>query len=382
MSIYEILVTFECMKMRLFFILLWFFQGKLFSQGYLLENKTRLSDTLSESSGLIQIDGKFFTHGDSGDEPIVYEIDTLTGCINSMYKVPGATNIDWEEITRDDSFVYIGDFGNNAGNRKNLVVYKLRIQDLLNRDTAALVGKIGFSYANQTDFSNKTFQTNFDAEAMIATDSGLYIFTKNWGNFKTYVYKCPKETGAYSIRLVDSFNIGGLTTGASYLKNTDQLILCGYTFNAPFVLICDSFLKNGFFRKVKRQSFDELGNIQIEAIAHLDANRVFLTSEKLNQNSTLHELTYQSNLNNGSILLYDSIRFSIYVKENKLTWDPKFKISEAHLYHLNGQELLVRKNNALFFNELNIIGLNEGVYLFSAIDIDGKAVQLKFLLSR
>lgn len=381
MSIYEILVTFECMKMRLFFILLWFFQGKLFSQGYLLENKTRLSDTLSESSGLIQIDGKFFTHGDSGDEPIVYEIDTLTGCINSMYKVPGATNIDWEEITRDDSFVYIGDFGNNTGNRKNLVVYKLRIQDLLNRDKAALVGKIGFSYANQTDFSNKTYQTNFDAEAMIAADSGLYFFTKNWGNFKTYVYRCPKEIGNYSIQLIDSFNIGGLTTGASYLKGADQLILCGYTFNAPFVLVCDSFFRKGFFKKFVKQEFDQLGNIQIEAVAHLNF-RVFLTSEKLNQNASLFELKVRENVNNHTFLHPGTIQFSIDYNDNRLKWDAKYKIYEANVLNLNGQKLVAEKSVNSWFNNLNIMDLKDGVYVFSGIDIFGNTAQFKFVLNR
>ncbi len=368
------------MKTRLTFLFIWLLHWSLYSQTYSLENKTRLSDTLSESSGLIQVNGKFFTHGDSGDEPNIYEIDTFSGCIKSIYKVPGATNIDWEEITYNDSFVFIGDFGNNAGNRKNLVIYKLKIVDLLNLDTMAKVGEIAFSYANQTDFSNKTYQTNFDAEAMIATDSGLFIFTKNWGNFKTYVYRCPKEKGNYSIRLVDSFNVGGLTTGASYLKGADQLVLCGYTFNAPFVLVCDSFFNKGFFKKVKKQEFDQMGNIQIEAVAHLNS-RVFLTSEKLNQNATLFELKSKENVNNRIILPSRSMQFSIDYFANRLKWDAKYQIKEARLLDINGQELLNEGGIDLFSNNMDISGLKDGVYVFCGVDIYGKATQFKFVLN-
>src|SRR6056297_4303255 len=79
-----------------------------------------LNDAMSESSGLINIQGRFITHNDSGGESILYEIDTLSGEIARMVTVIGTENTDWEDLASDDTYIYIGDFGNNAGNRTDL----------------------------------------------------------------------------------------------------------------------------------------------------------------------------------------------------------------------------------------------------------------------
>ena len=41
-------------------------------------------------------------------------------------KIDNAKNDDWEELAEDDEFIYIGDFGNNNGKRKNLCIYIIR----------------------------------------------------------------------------------------------------------------------------------------------------------------------------------------------------------------------------------------------------------------
>ena len=33
-------------------------------------------------------------------------------------------NTDWEEISQDKDFIYIGDIGNNSGNRDDLKIYR------------------------------------------------------------------------------------------------------------------------------------------------------------------------------------------------------------------------------------------------------------------
>ena len=79
--------------------------------------KHELPAEVIETSGLLFLNGKLITHNDSGDDSNLYEIDTITGNITRTVSVSNATNIDWEDIAQDDTYIYIGDFGNNNGTR-------------------------------------------------------------------------------------------------------------------------------------------------------------------------------------------------------------------------------------------------------------------------
>ena len=61
--------------------------------------------------------------------------------------------------------------------------------------------------------SNK--ETNFDAEAVVSIGNNLFLFTKNWGDLKTSVYKVPKEKGVYKLKTIGSYHINGLVAGAT-----------------------------------------------------------------------------------------------------------------------------------------------------------------------
>jgi len=75
------------------------------------------------------------------------------------------------------NYIYIGDFGNNAGTRTDLKVYRVDISDYFTNDTVN-AEIIHFTYADQTNFSNQIYAHNFDAEALISIGDSLYIFTK------------------------------------------------------------------------------------------------------------------------------------------------------------------------------------------------------------
>ncbi len=77
------------------------------------QSSDNLETTLVETSGLIYWKDKLWTHNDNTDINL-YALDTLTGEILSKYELTGASNKDWEEISQDDEFIYVGDFGNNA----------------------------------------------------------------------------------------------------------------------------------------------------------------------------------------------------------------------------------------------------------------------------
>ena len=180
-----------------------------------------LSSKINETSGLINFNGKLITHNDSGSEPILYEIDVTTGDINREVKISNVDAVDIEDITQDDNFIYVCDIGNNSNERKDQAIYKISKNDYLNKSevTAEI---ISINYKEQTDYTKSDKATNFDAEAVVIIGNELVLFTKNWGDNKTSVYKIPIEKGSYEITAVDTYNIGGLITGADYNKSNNK----------------------------------------------------------------------------------------------------------------------------------------------------------------
>ena len=137
----------------------------------------KLDDVVNESSGLIYLDERIITHNDSGGEAALYEIDEDTGQVTRKVTIINASNRDWEDIDRDESFIYIGDFGNNNGTRRDLKIYKINQSDYLDADDQANAEVIEFSYEDQTDFTSSPMDTNFDAEGLISYGDFLYVFT-------------------------------------------------------------------------------------------------------------------------------------------------------------------------------------------------------------
>ena len=159
-----------------------------------------LQDSLIETSGLILLNDRLITHNDSGGEPALFEIDSVSGGISRKVIIDNAPNLDWEDLCYDDTYVYVADFGNNSGSITNLRVYRVLISDSLSTSNDTIsADTIHFDYADQTDFTPTTLATNYDAEVLIAWNDSLYIFTKNWGNQWTNIYALPKTPGNYSL---------------------------------------------------------------------------------------------------------------------------------------------------------------------------------------
>ena len=268
----------------------------IFSFSQTLENVTDLNETVKETSGLIYLNQKFITHNDSGGKPALYEIDTISGMVTRKVIVSNAKNKDWEAICKDSEYIYIGDFGNNKGSREKLRIYRLLIADYLDtpNDTVS-VDTINFNYSEQTDFTSRSHKHNFDAEALIAYEDSLYLFTKNWLNFKTNIYAIPKTPGNYEITSRDSIDIGGLITGADYNPLTNTIVLSGYT-DVPFVVKIEKFPNNVFSGgKITRRSLGFTGSFQTESIASIDSSHYFITAEKDSTNPpTLYSLDIDS----------------------------------------------------------------------------------------
>lgn len=242
-----------------------------------------LNSQISESSGLELVDGRLLSILDSGNENIVYEIDTLNGQILREVFIGNAVNTDWESITVDDTYIYIGDFGNNNGTRQDLKIYKIPISEYLESESTQTAEVISFNYADQTSFASSPFTTNFDAEAFCSYGDSLILFSKNWGNQYSKVYKISKEPGNYSVTYLDSINAEGLVSGCHCDEENGIIHLIGYnTSLAPFVGRLTNFtpeqITDGNFER-QALSTPVGQSSQIEGIAHSFGSKFFVTSE-------------------------------------------------------------------------------------------------------
>ena len=200
-----------------------------FGQNFSLE--TELNSSVNETSGLLFLDDRIITHNDSGGDNDLYEIDVTSGNILRTVTISNASNADWEDLSADDTYIYVADFGNNSGNRTDLKVYHILQSDLPNSESVT-AEVINFSYSDQTDFTPNPgpfFSTNFDAEALIHFNNHLYIFTKQWSNENSSVYLLPKTPGTYSLDPVDSIKAEGLITGGTANSSDNKILLTAYT---------------------------------------------------------------------------------------------------------------------------------------------------------
>ena len=212
-----------------------------------------LAGNLLETSGLIAWNNYIWTHNDS-DDLNIYKLDTLNGNIIQSIPLSGVTNTDWEEISQDHDFVYVGDFGNNqSGNRTDLKILRIDKNSIL--AGSPLIEIINFSYSNQTSFTSAgSNNTDFDCEAFIVSADSIFLFTKQWISQKTSVYSLPKTPGSHIANLKSTFDVQGLITGATYLETKKLIVLSGYTKELqPFVELLYDFDGYSFFSGNKRK---------------------------------------------------------------------------------------------------------------------------------
>lgn len=278
-----------------------------------------LDAIISETSGLIFWNNQLFTHNDSEDTTL-YVLDPTNGNILDVHPIPNVENKDWEAISQDGNFIYIGNFGNNeAGNRTDLKIYRIDKVGLLNG--APQVEIIGFAYEDQTDFSEKADNaTDFDCEAFIVSEDSIYLFTKQWITNKSAIYSIPKAPGNYQARFRGLLDTNGMVTGATYLENEGLVVLCGYSNSLqPFLFLLYDFEEHDFLSGNKRKLDVALPFHQIEGIATKDGKKYYLTNEHFKQGSAIE--TFQQ------LHLIDLSEYLGVYLSNKTFKKPKSELS-------------------------------------------------------
>jgi len=246
-----------------------------FSYSQKITKDISLSKTIDETSGLEIVDDQFITHNDSGGDPKLYYLDKK-GKIVFERTLEGVKNNDWEDITKDDEFLYVANMGNNFDTRKNLSIVKIPIQKSSNEN----VEVINFSYPEQEKFNTAYSQSQYDAEALISIDDYLIILTKNKLKKITEIYALPKIAGKYEAKKIGSLNTQSIITGGDYDPNTKLLALTGtLIFNEYYILKIENFdLESKKDYKIDMYEIP-IGKTQVEAIKIVDSKTFWITSE-------------------------------------------------------------------------------------------------------
>lgn len=230
---------------------------------------------VNENSGLeTTAENKLWTHNDSGGEAKIYQV-TGEGKLLDSLEVRGATNVDWEDITQDDKGnLYLGDFGNNRQNRKDLTIYKV---------SGSKAERITFRYANQTAFPANP--PKFDCEAMFWYQDSLYVFTKNYTkkNHVTQLYALPDKAGDYEISPKGSWIIKTMVTAADVSPDGNEFALLTYGKVLVFRI------RNGKIDFSSPKTCFKTHRKQTEALVYLDEKTLIFGNEQ----QKIYRLSYE-----------------------------------------------------------------------------------------
>ena len=201
-----------------------------------LTHITILPSKLNENSGIaFYSESNVWFIEDNGNSDNLYKIN-FKGNFTQQFDVKNVKNHDWEDLTNDKKGnLYIGDFGNNANNRKNLVIYKLPNPEIEKGDKIN-AEKIKFYYSHQKQFPPKKRNLFYDAEAFFHHNEHLYIFTKNRSDpftGETHIYKISDKKGDYEAEFIGKLQLGldrntCQVTSADISPDGTKVVLLGY----------------------------------------------------------------------------------------------------------------------------------------------------------
>jgi len=238
-----------------------------------------LPDEMRETSGLEWACGKIITFNDSGGDPVLYSFDPHTPYTYQTHFVKNAVNIDWEDIAYGNNRIFIADVGNNYGIRDTLTIYCLR-PGTLDSDTLIADTVLIFSFKDKSPGFVEMRQNAFDCEALAWIGDSLWIFTKNWLDHTTSVYRLSPNASRYSeLSPSQVLDPGMLVTGADYCEENKMLWLIGYRNYQPSMRVYD-LRRSSEPRLVLFLHLRNRFGLQTEAVACGPDNTVYFTYEK------------------------------------------------------------------------------------------------------
>lgn len=221
---------------------------------------------LPETSGLVVSHKNpwvMWVHNDSEGDNRIYAL-ALDGEYLGRWKLHGVSADDCEDIAYgpcadgSDGCLYLGDFGNNEGQREKFQIYRMEepefdfgeaLDDALNEDLDAdQIEKIKFRYPN-IDGDDETP----DTEAMMVDAEGtIYLFTKSRHGAEVLTLEVPDDLDdrvtarSHGVR-EDFFR----ATGADLARSGDHFVVRNLEVAREFTLgegqgVVDAFLNNTY----------------------------------------------------------------------------------------------------------------------------------------
>lgn len=254
------------------------------------------TDEITESSGLAASKCQknvFWTHNDSGGGAFIYALNRAGEKLGT-WKIDNANSIDWEDIAafkgkNGECFLYVGDIGDNARKRSDLVVYKVKEPLVAAADENSSRKKprlTGSAAAIKFDYPD----ARHDAETLLVhpQTGDLYVVTKRLsgaaGVYKLAAgYDSKKTNRLEKIADVTVPAIpNGFLTGGDISPDGRRVVLCDYFSAYEIALPANAANFDEIWSE--RPLIVELGEReQGEAVGYAaDGAAIYATSEKKN----------------------------------------------------------------------------------------------------
>ena len=344
------------------------------------------SPTLNENSGIIFYNGHLFTINDGGNSNSIFELDTLGNIIREI-TVTNAINVDWEGISQNSQSVFIGDFGNNSGSREDLCIYEISKQDIEDPQSSEVSAtRRPFKFEDQLDFNWASNAHDFDCEALISTEDSLYLFSKNWLNEETKLYKLPIAWPDTAVATLSAgLNVDGLITDATFDPISERVMLLGYKNNGgnlytSFIWIFWNYQGSSLFSGNKRRI--EIGSMftlgQTEGIALYNSTNGYVSSEQISSVITIQPKLFNFDFSEYlepeslGIDMVNSFQSLVYPNPGHSYLTIHGKKGTYSIYEYPSMRFVSSGKNES--NRIDISGLNVGTYL---IEIDSVIYKFK-----
>jgi hypothetical protein len=187
---------------------------------------------VKECSGMVQslrYNGIFWVLGDGGSGAAIVPVTAggkLAPGWSGPVAVTGCKNFDWEDLALDDrGNLIIADVGNNSGRRKQLMLH-FTPEPRPGVRSVVPTRSLPVHYADQKEAS-----PDYDCEAVFSAGGRIYLLTKHRSDNRTRLYRLEGDSPKRSnpLRLVDSFEIGGMVTAADASPNGKLVAVLTYT---------------------------------------------------------------------------------------------------------------------------------------------------------
>lgn len=212
----------------------------------------RIADArIAEASGIApgQVSpGVVYVQNDSGDTNRFFALDARTGATAATVTVPGARNVDWEDIAVGPgaggrSSVWLADIGDNTAARTEVQVYRVP-------EPRLAPGRVGARIRTATA---EVWRLHYpdgavNAESLaVAPDGTAYIFTKTLGTSTVYQLPARPDAGrVQTLRRVgqvplpptgtaNPFGLAGQVTATGASISADGAVLVLRTYADAYV---------------------------------------------------------------------------------------------------------------------------------------------------